>query len=185
LADVKYQLQEDEIKAEELVRDALRIRLKLHGLGDNNVAVSSFLLARILMNQDKMGDETRDLFERSLATFIRFTGSDGISTASAYIGIGYFYLKLSSMQSAVDAKRKLLGQAKACSQEAIRIRSLLLHEKSLQHYFYAFSNGKYNNLFRSELYGPDHPRTVEAKELLSEILGGVYVSGLSMHVHYA
>jgi hypothetical protein len=72
LADVKYQLDKDHIKAEELVQDALRIRLKLHGLGSNNVAVSSILSARILMRHNKMGEETRELFELSLAIFTRW-----------------------------------------------------------------------------------------------------------------
>jgi tetratricopeptide (TPR) repeat protein len=69
-ADVIFQ-QDDGylIKAEGLAREAIRIKDKLYGAHDSSGAVSYFLLAKILQKQGKLGDETKELFERSLAIF--------------------------------------------------------------------------------------------------------------------
>lgn len=88
LASVIHQQNGDLRKAEELAREALRIRTLRFGSDHNNVGVTRDLLARILATQCKLGDETRRLLERSLAIFIRNTGKDGINTVVGNSNIG-------------------------------------------------------------------------------------------------
>jgi hypothetical protein len=101
LADVIYQQEDgDVIKAEMLSRKSMCIREKLHG-ANNNRGVSCLLLAKILQKQGNFGDETKELFERSLAITIRKEGPDGLNTACVNFAIGQFYYRL-----AVYSKRK-------------------------------------------------------------------------------
>jgi hypothetical protein len=75
LADViSRQDDGDLIKAEGLA--SIRIRDKLYGAYNSRVSVSCLLLSRILQKQGKLGDETKESFERSLAIFIRNEGPD-------------------------------------------------------------------------------------------------------------
>eukprot|EP00596_Hydrurales_sp_CCMP1899_P000637 CAMPEP_0119051946 /NCGR_PEP_ID=MMETSP1177-20130426/73392_1 /TAXON_ID=2985 /ORGANISM="Ochromonas sp, Strain CCMP1899" /LENGTH=536 /DNA_ID=CAMNT_0007031323 /DNA_START=481 /DNA_END=2089 /DNA_ORIENTATION=- len=65
LANVIFRQDDgDLIKAEGLARKSLRIRTHLNC--SHSVGFSCTLLARILKKQDKLGDETKELFERSL-----------------------------------------------------------------------------------------------------------------------
>jgi hypothetical protein len=86
----------DLIKVEELARESLRIRSTIYGSNDFRVGNSRNLLTLILATQDKLGDERRGLFERSLAISIRSEGPDGFNTAIGNCNIGGFYHKLAS-----------------------------------------------------------------------------------------
>jgi hypothetical protein len=69
-----YELNVDQPKAEMLVRESLRIRLKVY---DNNhllVGHSLSLLVRILLSQGKIEEETERLLERNLANAVRNEG---------------------------------------------------------------------------------------------------------------
>jgi hypothetical protein len=69
-----YELNVDQPKAEMLVRESLRIRLKVY---DNNhllVGHSLSLLVRILLAQGKIEEETERLLERNLANAVRNEG---------------------------------------------------------------------------------------------------------------
>jgi hypothetical protein len=89
------------INAEELARESLRIRTLIYDSNHSTEDVSCDLLARILSTQGKLGDETRGLFERSLAISIRNKGPDGVNAAAGNYSIGQFYQKLARQQSTV------------------------------------------------------------------------------------
>jgi hypothetical protein len=73
LADVIFKQYGDLIKAEELVRESLRIR-------------SLILIGR----QGKLGDETRELLGRSLNISVRSGGPDGINPATGNVCLGLY-----------------------------------------------------------------------------------------------
>jgi hypothetical protein len=105
LANVIHEQNGDLIKAEELARESLRIRTLVYGNNHNNdyFSVSCDLLAGILSAQGKFGDETRGLYERSLAITIRNQGPDGLHTAIGNFNIGAFY-HLANIQLTDDSK---------------------------------------------------------------------------------
>jgi hypothetical protein len=145
LADVIFQKDDgDLIKAGKLARESLRIRTQLYGTNHNKVGTSCILLARILVKQRKFGDETKDLFERSLANFKRNEGPDGVCTAIANIEIGQFQYNFAMMQSVISTKRTQLLLAKSYFEEGIRIET--------------------------NLHSPSHPNRVDAASLLSKVL---------------
>jgi hypothetical protein len=51
-------------------------------------------LARVLKKQGKFGDETKELFERSLAIWVRNEGPDGVNVAAISAAIGHFHYQL-------------------------------------------------------------------------------------------
>jgi tetratricopeptide (TPR) repeat protein len=143
LANVIFRQDDgDLIKAEGLARESLRIRTRLHC--SHSVGSSCILLARLLKKQGEFGDETKELFERSLAIFIRTEGPDGINTAVVNIHIGEFHYHFAMIQSTISKKRMQLQLAKSYSKEAIRIES--------------------------KIHNPTHPNRVGAISLLSEVL---------------
>jgi tetratricopeptide (TPR) repeat protein len=144
LARVIYRQNGDLIKAEELAREALRIRDHLYGNSHNNVGISIDLLARILRAQKNLGDETRELFEHSLAIDIRNGGPDGINTAVGNLNIGNFCRQLAGIQSTIDSKRTQLLLVKSHYEEALRIDL--------------------------KVYGPNHPDTVDVTSQLTSVL---------------
>jgi tetratricopeptide (TPR) repeat protein len=142
LANVIYRQEGDLIKAEELARESLRIRTLINNY---SIVISSCdLLARILSAQGKLGDETKGLYERSLAISIRNEGPDGLNVAIGNINFGQFYCELARKQSTVDAAQTYLILAKSHHEEAQRINS--------------------------KIYGPTHPNTVDAASRLTDIL---------------
>jgi tetratricopeptide (TPR) repeat protein len=143
LGDVIYQQEGDLIKAEELARESLRIRSLIKNSNDDCVGRSYNLLATILRAQGKLGDETRGLYERSLAFFIRYEGPDGLRTAVVNDNLAKFYCQLVDIQPTVDLKRTQLLLAKSHIETALRI-----------------------NL---KLYGPTHPHTVNASSRLADV----------------
>jgi tetratricopeptide (TPR) repeat protein len=126
LANVIYIQEGDFKKAEELSRDSIRIRTKLFGGHNFNLGITCRLLADILVAQKKFGDETRKLYERSLAISIGSDGPDGASVSSRNIDIGKFYHQLAMTQSTSDTKRKQLLLAKSYLEEGMRIKSKIL-----------------------------------------------------------
>jgi hypothetical protein len=145
LADViQRQDDGDLIKAEKLGRESLRIRAQLHGSDDADVGSGTHLLARILQKQGKLGDETKELFERSLAIFIRNKGPDGMNTAAVTSNIGNFHYQLAMIQSMISTKRTHLLLAKSYIEEALRIET--------------------------KIDNPTHPNRVTAASLLSKVL---------------
>jgi hypothetical protein len=122
-ANAIYRKGGDLIKAERLAREALSTRSRLYSSDDSQLASSCSLLARILMNQEKLGDETKELFERSLAINIRHQGPDGVNTAVNNMNLGYFNRKLAGLHQEVTLRNPFLLQAKAYYEEAIRIRT--------------------------------------------------------------
>jgi hypothetical protein len=64
------------IKAEGLAREAIRTIDQLHDVHAYRASGNYLLSARILLKQGKYGDETKELFERSLAICSRNEGPD-------------------------------------------------------------------------------------------------------------
>jgi hypothetical protein len=102
------------------------------------------LLAQILTNQGKFGDETKELLERSLAIYVVNEGLDGPDTVVGNITIGQFYCELAMIQSIISIKRTQLLLAKSYTEEAIRIVTTV--------------------------HNPTHPNSVLAEFVLSDIL---------------
>jgi tetratricopeptide (TPR) repeat protein len=147
LADVIYRQEGDLLKAEKLAREALRISSLIHNSDDHKIGVSCDLLARILKHQGKFEDETKELFERSLAIFIRREGPDGANTAISNINIGCYYYELARRQLIIDTQRKYFLVSKSHMDEAFRIST--------------------------KIYGPTHPNTVQAASTLSDIISAL------------
>jgi hypothetical protein len=144
LANVIHEQKGDLIKAEELARESLRIRILVYGNNHNNVSVNCNLLAAILRAQGKLGDETWGLYKRSLAISIRNQGPDGVNTSGGNFNIGTFYHQVAYIQPTVDSKQKQLLLAKSHFVEALRIRS--------------------------KIDGPTHPSTVNVSFCLNIVL---------------
>jgi tetratricopeptide (TPR) repeat protein len=144
LADVILQQNGDLIKAEELAREALRIRTLIFDSYDHNIDTSGDLLARILRMQNKLGDETKCLYEQSLAISIRNQGPDGLDTSIGHLNIGKFYSQLALEQPTRQLKQTQLLLAKAHFEESFRINA--------------------------KIYGPTHPDTVAATSRLAAII---------------
>jgi tetratricopeptide (TPR) repeat protein len=123
LADVIYRQRGDLIKAEELARESLRIRTLINHSDHNTVGVSSLLLAHILRVQGKLGNETFEVFERTLNIFFIDEGPDGINTAIGNMSIAQFHENLAGVQASVDSKRIQLQLSKSYYEEAFRIVS--------------------------------------------------------------
>jgi tetratricopeptide (TPR) repeat protein len=144
LADVIYQQKGDLIKAEELGRESIRIGTLIFDDSHHSVGQSYYLLAGILREQGKLGDETKDLFERGLAISIRNVGPEGSNTAFGHFNLGRYHHKIAKLQNAVDLVKKQLLLAKSYYKEALRIRL--------------------------KIYGPTHPDTVNVESLLATVL---------------
>jgi tetratricopeptide (TPR) repeat protein len=144
LADVIQEQHGDLTRAEELAREALRIRAQILGPGSDMVGLSCCLLAKILFMQRKLGDETKELFERSLELRVRNEGPDGMNVALASFAIGEYHHQLARMQSNLGAQRTQLRLAKSCYQESHRIQA--------------------------KLYGPTDPMTLSASSHLANVV---------------
>jgi hypothetical protein len=144
LADVIHRQDGDLLKAEKLAREALRIRSLIHSSDDDRIGVSCNLLAHILKSQGKLEDETKRLFERSLAIYIRSEGPGGVNTAMATANVGLYYYQLAEGQPTVDIKRKYFLISKSYIEEGFRIQTKIL--------------------------GPTHPNTVDAAYFLSSLV---------------
>jgi tetratricopeptide (TPR) repeat protein len=144
LANVIFKQKGDLIKAEQLTRESLRIMALIYGSDDRYIDNSCHLLGRILERQGKLGDETRELYEHSLAISIRNHGSDGSNAAIGNYYLGDFYHKLAKKEPTVDVKRTHLLLSKS------------YYEKALRNYL--------------KIYGPTRPRTVKTSSRLTTVL---------------
>lgn len=117
LAHVRYQNNGDMIKAEKIAREVMRIKHDHGLLGDSGI-----LLARILQTQGKLGNETTELYERSLVIFVRHGGVDGLNTATGNTSIGDFYQQRAESKTPALRKVELL-KAQGYYKEAVRIYS--------------------------------------------------------------
>jgi tetratricopeptide (TPR) repeat protein len=143
LANVIHQQKGDFLKAEELVREALRIRSLMCDSDDHKIGASCDLLARILQSQGKFEDETKRLCERSLAIYIRIEGPDGLNTSMISMNVGLCYYQLAEGQPTVDTKRKYFLISKSHIEEGFRIQTKVL--------------------------GPTHPKTIKSASILSTV----------------
>jgi hypothetical protein len=76
------------------------------------------------MNQEKLGDETKELFKNSLAINIRHQRPDGGNTAVSNMNLGFFYRQLADLHPELALRNAILIlQAKAYFEEATRIRT--------------------------------------------------------------
>lgn len=112
LADAIYRQDGDLVKAEGLVRIALRLRTLVYGGDHGYVVESCCLLANILRAQKTLGDETRRMFERSLALTIKDVGPDSLRTACIHFRVGIFYYQLNILQPTAEFKQAQLFRAK-------------------------------------------------------------------------
>lgn len=114
----------DYVKAEILARESYRIRLHVYGSDHNYyVGASADLLATVLKSQDNLGDETRELYQYSLACAIQGEGPDGINVVNAHSNLGRTYYKLAEKEVSSAARRHLFTVSKQHYQEAVRILS--------------------------------------------------------------
>jgi tetratricopeptide (TPR) repeat protein len=143
LANVIHRQEGDLSKAEKLAREALRIRSLMYGSNDHIIGTSCNMLGKILESQGKFEDETKGLFERSLAICIRNEGPDGVNTAMMSVNIGLYYYQLAERQPTLDAMKNVLLMSKSHIEEGFRIQT--------------------------KIHGPTHPDTVKAAFLLSNI----------------
>jgi hypothetical protein len=149
LANVIMVQKGDLVKAEKLVRESLRIRVLINS--NNNFAENSIsLLASILMIQGKLGSETKELFEQSLAISIRNYGPDGTNTAIDHFNFGIYNRQLASKQQTISKRKEYFSLSEIEFKEALRIYT--------------------------KVYGLDDPKTLQysselstTRRLLSEI----------------
>jgi tetratricopeptide (TPR) repeat protein len=144
LANVIYLQQEDTMKAEMLAREALRIYVLLYGEDHFHTGLTTGLLANIFLKQDKLGDETKELSERSLAIDIRNFGPDGSNTSIGHSRLGHYHFKLARRSVTVEKRKKHRSLSIACYAEAQRIST--------------------------KIFGADHPKTVTCTFKLTKSL---------------
>lgn len=134
---------EDLIRAETLVRESLRIRVLIFGNDHICTGHSISLLAQIMSSEGKLGDETKSMYERALANYIRNQGPDALNTSITSSNLGNFHYKLSRTNTCAERKKELLGLSKAYYTEAVRILT--------------------------KIFGIAHPRSTEFVHRLSDI----------------
>jgi hypothetical protein len=120
LANVITKQRGDMLKAEMLARESLRIRVIIDSNGPL-LGVSVVLLASVLRIQNKLGSETKELYEQSLANSIRNYGPDGENTANVHIIFGIYYRDLADKQQIGGEKKKHLRLSEIKIKEAVRI----------------------------------------------------------------
>lgn len=144
LANVIHDQKVDFVKAEKLIREALRIRSRLYDKDDLYIGNSSALLAQILQSQRKYGSETKKLLELSLHIDLKQYGPDGVSTAISYANVGTFYRNLSEqLQDTDEVRKNHLSIAQSNFKEAVRIHT--------------------------KIFGPTHPMSIEFASVLVAI----------------
>jgi tetratricopeptide (TPR) repeat protein len=121
LGHVIFKQKGDLVKAEKLVRESLRIRVLIHGRDHFHTGHSTGMLANILQCQGKLGDETKELHERSLAIDIRNGGPDSYNTAVRNGKLGDFHQFLAKKQSNYESKKEHLRLSNSYFSEAVRI----------------------------------------------------------------
>jgi hypothetical protein len=128
------------VKAEMLTRETIRIYTRIYNNDHINMGLSCTLLARILLSQGKLGNETMELFERSLVNDTKCFGPFFINLTSSNFNFGIFYHKLADTQQNAQKRKEYLSLSKSKFEEAVRIWT--------------------------KIFGPDKPQTIEASYLL-------------------
>jgi hypothetical protein len=110
------------VRAEMLARESLRIRTQLYGNNHSRVGQSVGLLAECLRKQDNLKNETKELFERSLAIDVKHEGPDGVNTSISNKNLGLFYCQLADTDLNTDKRKEHLRLSVSHFTEAFRIR---------------------------------------------------------------
>jgi hypothetical protein len=121
-------------KGEKLVRESLHIRVLLYGNNDYTTGYSIALLASLLNAQGKLGDETKELYERSLALHVRNQGPDGLNTSMGNGNLGNYHYQLFTKKVTLKDMRKQLLLARGYYTEVVRICTKIFggtHPKSM------------------------------------------------------
>eukprot|EP00596_Hydrurales_sp_CCMP1899_P000899 CAMPEP_0119041090 /NCGR_PEP_ID=MMETSP1177-20130426/11235_1 /TAXON_ID=2985 /ORGANISM="Ochromonas sp, Strain CCMP1899" /LENGTH=300 /DNA_ID=CAMNT_0007006807 /DNA_START=405 /DNA_END=1307 /DNA_ORIENTATION=- len=142
LAEVVREQRGDLVKAEKLVRESLRIRVVINS-NSFLVGYSVCLLATILRMQNKLGSETKELLEQSLANGIRNFGPDGTNAAIDHFNFGMYYRELAEGQQTVGTRIEYFHLSEIQTKEALRIFT--------------------------KIYGPNDPKTLDFLSELSTI----------------
>jgi tetratricopeptide (TPR) repeat protein len=124
--DLAYAIHErkgDLVKAERLLREACRIVSQIYGNFHINTTNPSDILAKVLQSQGKLGPETKELVERSVAINTTHSGPEGLNTAIAYDKLGSYYLQLADTdpKQTFEMRRKNINLSKLNYKEAFRI----------------------------------------------------------------
>jgi tetratricopeptide (TPR) repeat protein len=134
--------RENFVKAEKLARESLRIRVLIDS-NNQQTGNSVSLLSTILRSQGKVGSETKELLEKSLAIDIRNFGPDGLNTAISHNNFGLFYRQLAKVQQTAETKKNYLRLCEIKIKEVLRIFT--------------------------KIYGPDDPKTLDLSSELPRI----------------
>jgi tetratricopeptide (TPR) repeat protein len=143
LGNVLKKQKEDVVRAEMLARESLRIRTQLYGNDHPHVGNSIGLLAEILRKQGNLGNEVKEMFERSLAIDVKQQGPDGVNTSIGNKNLGVFHDQLAETDLSTDERKEHLRLSVSYYTEALRINA--------------------------NIFGPDHHDTINAASDLSEI----------------
>jgi tetratricopeptide (TPR) repeat protein len=141
LGNVINQQKGDYVKAEQLVRESLRIRSRLYDAHHQRVGMGISLLADILQAQGNLGIETQELYERALSIHIKHFGSEGVNTAVSNFNLGIFYHLRAEESQTAEIKKGNLQLSESKYKESLRIYTVV--------------------------FGPDHPRTIQSLSRLS------------------
>jgi tetratricopeptide (TPR) repeat protein len=121
LGNVINRQKGDLVRAEMLGRESLRIRAQLYGNDDFRVGDSIGLLADILRKQGNLGDEVKELFERSLAIDVKHEGPDGVNTSISNANLGQFHDEQAQTLIPAVERKEHLQLSKFYYTEALRI----------------------------------------------------------------
>jgi hypothetical protein len=144
-AENKVGIEIDLGKAEMLARESYRIRAHLYPNNHHLLGVSAHLLATVLKSQNKLGDETKDLYELSLAAAKRNEGSDGCNVGIIIADLGHMFLQRAQNRAlSVDVRKGHLLQARSYYSDAVRLRT--------------------------EKYGPNNDHTISYKSQLTQVV---------------
>jgi hypothetical protein len=77
------------------------------------------------MAQSKLGSETKELLEQTLAIGIRDYGPDGDRTAIGRYNLGIFYRMLAEVQHTAEIRKENLHLSESMIKEALRIHTKL------------------------------------------------------------
>jgi hypothetical protein len=111
------------MRAVTLVRESLRIIALLYDNDHPYVGHSISLLANILSKQGNLGDEVKELYERSLSIDVKLEGPDGVNTSISNLNLGNFYFKLAETSLNLAKLEEHLQLSKNYHTEALRINT--------------------------------------------------------------
>lgn len=122
-----------------LIRESLRIFTLLHGSDHAYVGHSLGLLANILIEQGNLGDDVKELLERSLAIHIKNDGREGMNTAIRYVSLSSFHDRLADSEVSANKRKEHLILSLSFTKEALRIRTKVTSTHTFLDCVYIFS----------------------------------------------